>query len=364
MDLQAFSQHDHNRETNGSVNETIRDESGVISMADNRRIESCIWGQAVGDAIGLGCEFKTREQIKENYKSTRFTYDDIVQDRHTSQWMKGDWTDDTDQMLLVMKTIMNTEPALYATTFASLLWDWWEHGIAELGDNGGVGLGRPVLWVMNEECFLDDPKKAARIVWNVADYTENGSIMKVGVIGTMNTTIDYIVETTTEFCLICHSDPRCVASCVFLVVCIHYFSRKNYPISISEVIERAKLQALRSMRKLDNFTKYYEERFLNYFKPINDIADLILDRPQVRSTIKQTFRCVVYALQELQKGRGFDSILWDVILQGGDSDTNGCVVGTMLGAYFGKVPKAYIVGLTYGDYMRNRISEWIAFVNS
>ncbi len=72
-------------------------------------IVGAIYGNAIGDALGLATEFMTKEEVNKHYGEKKITYDAIVQDGHRRRWKKGDWTDDTDQMILIMQTIIETD---------------------------------------------------------------------------------------------------------------------------------------------------------------------------------------------------------------------------------------------------------------
>ena len=354
-----------------------------MSKISISRVISCIWGQSVGDAIGLGTEFMTKEQVKKYYHSKPYTYNDIVQDDHRSSWEKGDWTDDTDHMFLVMDTIMNFDRKTdrdYSTKFAKLLTNWRQNGFPELGDKfGGVGLGKPVAWVMNEECFTEDPKRAARIVWDDAEFTENGSLMKISLMGTLNKPLEEVIDITVEICLATHADPRCVGACVFLVVAVYHFVREEEaPVSrfscdtssttnfldIEKVTSIAREKAIVEMKKLEYCRECHITKFNSYFENIESIEYLQLDRPHVRSTIKQTFRCVVYTLQQVSKGKKFEDIMWDIVLEGGDADTNAAICCSLMGSYFGEVPQHLIDGLKFKKFMSERIQQWISYLKA
>lgn len=80
------------------MNEKIRD-----------KIKGLIYGQAIGDALGLATEFMSIEEVNQFYPNGVQSYSDIIQDKHRIRWEKGDWTDDTDQILCIMDSIIKTK---------------------------------------------------------------------------------------------------------------------------------------------------------------------------------------------------------------------------------------------------------------
>ena len=51
------------------------------------RIAGCLWGQAIGDALGLGTEFMSSDEVKQNYPDGLSKYSQIGAE-------SGRWTDD------------------------------------------------------------------------------------------------------------------------------------------------------------------------------------------------------------------------------------------------------------------------------
>ena len=76
-------------------NETLRE-----------RILGTIFGQAVGDALGLSTEFMSRQEVDQFYPNGIEDYSQIVQDDHRRRWQRGDWTDDTDMMLCILDSFV------------------------------------------------------------------------------------------------------------------------------------------------------------------------------------------------------------------------------------------------------------------
>ena len=70
------------------------------------RIKGVFFGQAVGDALGLGTEFLNKQQIAKYYPDGLSEYAQIIQDNHRKNWEIGNWTDDTDQFLCICDSIL------------------------------------------------------------------------------------------------------------------------------------------------------------------------------------------------------------------------------------------------------------------
>jgi hypothetical protein len=146
-----------NSEDQSNPNRTYnRDEDDLIksilsNQNDNElldRLLGCAYGQALGDAYGLSTEFETRDRVERNYPdaSKMIPFPDYVVTRHSGRWARGDWTDDTDQWILILETL--TEGNGDEKVFARKLKRWIESGFQELGDMAGMGLGANVQKVL------------------------------------------------------------------------------------------------------------------------------------------------------------------------------------------------------------------------
>ena len=70
------------------------------------KYKGCLYGQAIGDALGLGTEGMTDEDMAWKYPNGIRHYSQIFQDRHRKRWKIGDWTDDTDMMLCIADAVI------------------------------------------------------------------------------------------------------------------------------------------------------------------------------------------------------------------------------------------------------------------
>jgi hypothetical protein len=111
------------------------------------RLLGCAYGQALGDAYGLSTEFEDRVKVARNYpdETKLIPFPKYVSTWHNRRWDEGDWTDDTDQWILILDTLMFHDGD--EKVFAKKLTNWIRCGYPELGDHGGMGLGANVSQV-------------------------------------------------------------------------------------------------------------------------------------------------------------------------------------------------------------------------
>ena len=100
-----------------------------------------IFGQAVGDALGLGTEFMSKQEVNRFYPNGIRDYSQIVQDDHRRRWQKGDWTDDTDMMLCILDSFVACQK-VDILDIARRFKEWMM--------NGGMGIGRHIMkvWIL------------------------------------------------------------------------------------------------------------------------------------------------------------------------------------------------------------------------
>ncbi|CAF4630274.1 unnamed protein product [Didymodactylos carnosus] len=149
-------------------------------------ILGCIYGQALGDAYGLATEFETRCSIDKLYPDGReIPFPKFIRTHHSRRWTKGDWTDDTDQWILIMETIIEQKGVVDVKVFAKKLFSWIRHGFPQLNDSGGLGLGQNVSMVCSHRDFLEDPHRASEDIWEKSNrnVAPNGAIMRCSILG-------------------------------------------------------------------------------------------------------------------------------------------------------------------------------------
>ena len=142
------------------------------------RFLGTIFGQAVGDALGLSTEFMSRQEVDRFYPNGIEDYSQIVQDDHRRCWQRGDWTDDTDMMLCILDSFVACQK-VEILDIARRSMEWMMYG--------GMGIGRHTYNVMALGDYTSNPQKAAEIIWKMGKKkaAANGAVMRTSVVGLM-----------------------------------------------------------------------------------------------------------------------------------------------------------------------------------
>eukprot|EP00735_Rhodelphis_limneticus_P002474 TRINITY_DN1335_c0_g1::TRINITY_DN1335_c0_g1_i1::g.19941::m.19941 TRINITY_DN1335_c0_g1::TRINITY_DN1335_c0_g1_i1::g.19941 ORF type:complete len:567 (-),score=87.18,sp/Q9Z2V5/HDAC6_MOUSE/45.45/5e-21,ADP_ribosyl_GH/PF03747.9/1.2e+03,ADP_ribosyl_GH/PF03747.9/9.1e-59,zf-UBP/PF02148.14/9.5e-17,zf-UBP/PF02148.14/3.2e+03 TRINITY_DN1335_c0_g1_i1:73-1773(-) len=360
------------------------------------RIKGAIYGQALGDAIGLGTEFMFKKEAAAYYPNRSLTFDNFERDRHRSRWAKGDWTDDTDQMILILDGLLVNSGKFSVLDFARRIKWWASHGYPDLGDKGGMGIGMTVNNTINHRNFLDDPHSAAKDIWERTNrmLAANGAVMRTSILGIPNFPDPEAVHNQTRDCaLITHADPRCVASCVTVTSAISYMLRHAAQMQDAadlsqvadvalqaglaefdrEILAQSSQEGLGSRLKALIFSGQAHSEYLNRLQEnktefqhmctVKNVEELKLDE---HDSIGYTHKCVgagMWALHKILHKRDtatsedFKNIVLDVVYEAGDADTNGCVAGSLMGAYMGfkKLPQDWLSALPHFFWLEAKV---------
>ena len=375
----------------------------------NNSIKGVIFGQAIGDAIGLATEYMTKQQVEQNYPDINlFNYDDIVQDYHRKTWKKGDWTDDTDQMIVIMKSIIHAKK-VDSNVFAQMFDDLLQKGLPECDDSKCYGPGDTTNMWWGDPYSISNPQLAA-IRTNIYSpyYPMNnaspGAIMRTAILGTFeNRDYDKVVRNAMNIASVTHSSPKSVYSAMIATYLVARI--------ITDKLDKIKIDIYwiqKIIRESIEFTKpYLEEYFNNLCKKIDSIKNsppndgdpfdqvlkdninqhyskfLIENNPQkiikevealqyiwdinfleLDKNSQYTFKqlgCVFWALHEALNEKSYHEIISRITKEGGDADTNCAIAGGVLGALFGydKLPESLKSNLAYFSVLDNITNSYL-----
>ncbi len=310
------------------------------------RFLGTLFGQAVGDALGLGMEFMSKADVLWYYPTGLNNYEQIVQDDHRKRWLPGDWTDDTEQMTMILDSLLEMKQ-VDICDIARRFWNWVFFA-------RGVGVGNTVCAVLEHPDYSSNPHAAAQSIWEQSGcwLAANGAIMRTSVMGLWDFHDRNKIRANAEaVCKITHFDPRCVGSCVAVSVLINALVKGRQP---DEEL----------LGEVQSLAKEYDDRIEPFFEAAlssDDIGMLALDRFDTMGYTLKTLSAGIWALTHASS---FEEGLTQVIHQGGDADTNGAVAGALLGARYGMsaIPVGWLDGLTWREYLKRVSQELLLMV--
>ena len=285
------------------------------------KLKGVLFGQAIGDALGLGTEFMTKEEVHKYYPDGLNDYSQIIQDYHRLRWKRGDWTDDTEMMLCIVKSIIENKE-VNLTDIAQNFKRWFLQG--------PMGIGRHTYKVLSIRDYVEKPQQVAELVWLMSGKknASNGAIMRTSVVGLLKSDVE---RYAADISRLTHADPQCVGSSVIVSLVIHSLVYRDELLPLEELIE---------------IGKRYDERIESFLEMVqaDDLKCLELDKEEDRG---YTLKTMAAGLWCVYHARSFEEGLLAIVNEGGDADTNGAVAGSLLGAKYGykAIPSKYIEGL-------------------
>ncbi|MBT9554416.1 MAG: ADP-ribosylglycohydrolase family protein [Myxococcales bacterium] len=299
--------------------------SSLLDKATLDRARAALWGQAIGDALGLATEFMTSDEARLAYPHGLSRYADIVRDDHRSRWPVGAFTDDTDQMLCILESLIAC-PTVDPVDIGG--------NIARWAATCGLGIGRTVQRALDRNGFNTDPIAAARQAWEDgrARHAANGAVMRTSVFGVWRlddpAATPAVTLAAAAGCRVTHYDPRCVASCVAVSLAIR-------TLVLDPQCDREGL-----FNSLADICLLLDPRCAEAFEAaaVGSVEALALDEGMSADDsgrIGYTLKALSAGLWALLHATDFASGLSAIALAGGDGDTNAAVAGAILGARFG-----------------------------
>jgi len=303
------------------------DDKGIVD-----RIKGTIYGQAIGDALGLGTEGMTDEDMAWKYPNGITHYSDIFQDRHRKRWKIGDWTDDTDMMLCIASAVIK-DKGVNLTSIAQNFKNW--------ADGKPMGIGETTYKVLSFGDYVEKPFDASKVLWNMSHQQSaaNGGLMRTSIVGLFPKAVE---ECAVNICRLTHYDPRCAGSCAIVSLLIHSMVYGEDKLSYHQMVDIGE--------RYDNRIREYIDLSLN-----TDIRALEL---QDWDSVGYTLKTMAAGLWAYWNAKTFEDGLLSVVRAGGDADTNAAVACAILGAKYGfnSIPKEYVDGLIYQEQLEEVIS--------
>ncbi len=285
------------------------------------RFRGCMLGLAVGDALGMPVEGLTRDEIAESLGEVR----EMVapeKDHFHCDLSPGQYTDDTEQTLLLAETII--EAGFFdVERFTSKLADWGRCWIADPSKNRGVG------WTSKmaiQELLRDRP-------WQEAGFSTPtcGSAMRTAPIGLVyHCSLDLVARYAEQQSLPTHSSTGARAGSIAVAVGVALSLLGFAP---PRVLEMAAAYSERVDQDLGRRLLMAKE--LLDLDPPEALAE-IGTSPMVAETVPAAFYCHLKFEPE--------EALIAAASSGGDTDSIASIAGALAGASRGSgwIPERWL----------------------
>ena len=274
----------------------------------------CLFGQVIGDNVGGLVEFQSEDEIAHHYPNG-------VRDLHDGgQWriLAGQATDDSELALALARTLIETgryDREAVATAYGN----WYESGPFDIGC--AIGRALSAAATADTGCKAEASSSQAK-----SDSQANGSLMRISPIGIWARQPEVADRFARKDSGLTHPNEVCVDACgVFAAAIaegIHSGDR-------CEMLRVALAQTLTD--------------------PVKDALARAANGEAPQGYYGGKSGWVLIALQNafynLQRGKSVEEALVETVGKGGDTDTNGAIVGALLGAADGlcSIPRRWVM---------------------
>ena len=279
-------------------------------------------GGAIGDALGGFCEGWTRSRIL-GVDQLLSGYRDVVNKAGQVRLVAGAYTDDTQQLLVLVESILACG-RVDAKDLAERYLALWRAG--ELHSYGGAF--KETLENLDAGLSLEE---AASV-----DKPSNGTVMKIAPVGLWHwVSGEDIREDALAVCQVTHRDKRTVAAAVSIAHVVGHLVTHR-PLDVNEVLDVAEWSA----RPIDETTGEWIGRVRELLVMDADVAWKKMRgmaiHPLDDGIPGEGPVTAVVALEAfLRTPQNFEATITRALTAGGDVDTFAAVAGNLSGAYNG-----------------------------
>ena len=285
--------------------------------------KGAVLGALIGDAAGGVLEFMGRPPTPKEAKAA-------LQDMPGGgvfSLAPGQFTDDGEMTVTLLQTLCNTQGA-YRPDLVAQAYCQWE-GSAPFD----IGIAtRSALRVNRDR--RQEPKGLAALVQaqaanNNADSKANGSLMRATPLGiaACGCSVEEAIEMAEADAAMTHPNPTCISATTAYVLALRHLILNAADAGKVEGAVQAAADYLNSKDKANNSGRLEVSEWLE---------DALHGRlpaafPQA-GFVRYAF---TYAFYYLAQESRFEDAIYRTLLEGGDTDTNACIVGGLVGAYVG-----------------------------
>ncbi len=281
----------------------------------NRRnfSKNILIGSAVGDALGVPVEFKSRQYLQQNPVTDMMGYG-------TYNMPPGTFSDDSSMMFCLAESLCNG----YNVNDIAEKFQMWMHEAYWTADGEVFDVGISTRKAINRLRVVKNPTEAGST--NESD-NGNGSLMRILplAIFTKDLSIDERCEIVKEVSSITHAHNRSVLACIYYI---------EFALNVldSENLEEAYLNTNFWLKLFLEENEIYKNEF-PYFERILNGKLIDLKEDEIKSTgyVMDSLEASIWCLLHTDSYK--DCVLKAVNL-GHDTDTIACIAGGIAGIYY------------------------------
>ena len=309
-------------------------------MTTHDRIKGALFGFALGDALGVGCEFMTRNEVRTYYPDGLRHFSQIIRDAHRCQWEPGEWTNDTQLLAVYLKALLESE-TFDLSHIASYIKEWYDAIEDDIS---------PVFRViLSQKGWADNPIAVAHNAWKTTGLYEasNDAIHRAIATGLLSDP-ERLDNETRQMILMTNDDSRCVVTGIILARMVSSLLHTGEPADFDE---------------LANLCASLDTRTLPFLEMAHHgtLEDMKLDD---EATCAWTRKCMASGMWPTWNCDNAEDALYKVIECGGDSDSNAAISGALAGLRYGfdALPdeKYKLVRFKDIERMADRVAERVA----
>lgn len=308
-------------------------------MTTEDKIKGALFGFALGDALGLGTEFMTRTEAESYYPGGLRKFSQIIRDAHRVQFKQGEWTNDTTILCMLLESIVE-EGGFELRKLAKKL--------KEFSDNCSKDESPMLRGICSTPGWENDPIRISHRYWveTGLETASNEAIQRAIVTGLTSRREDLAKE-TRRIIAMTHDDARCVSSALVIAIMAHSLMHKG---------EEARYTDLSgACRDVDPRT----HQFLLMAHEGN-IGGLEIDDEDTQCWTRKTMASAMWGLWHHDNAA---DTIHEVIMLGGDADSNAALAGALAGLKYGydALPdeKENLTGKEYLEALSKKVADYI-----